>query len=178
MERDGPFSGRLDSPLTARGVAQARAYGGRLAALPGKIDAMIASPLGRVRETTAIIRTCGDFPPMQWDDRLAEVSLGQWDGLTSADVDAQWPGALAGSSPFDWFFRSSDGESYDAAMRRARRWLDGAQGRVVAVSHGLLTRFIRGAYLELEKDQVLALPVSQDVIWQLSGGRIAAIPVA
>lgn len=171
----GRFQGKLDSRLTKRGVAQAAAYGRRLAVIAGEIDALVASPLGRVRETTAIITSFGKFPEAQWDSRIAEVSVGSWDGLTHIDIDAQWPGRLDGSSPFDWFFRSPDGESYDAAMARVNQWLDSLQGIVLAVSHGLIGRIIRGAYLNLDKDQALGLPVPQDVIWRLANGHVEPI---
>lgn len=171
----GRFQGKLDSRLTEKGVEQAAAYGRHLAAVAAGIDALVASPLGRVRETTAIIQSFGKFPEPQWDPLIAEVSVGSWDGLTHTDIDAQWPGRLDGTTPFDWFFRSPDGESYDAAMARAIRWLDGLQGVILAVSHGLTGRLIRGAYLGLAKDDALGLPVPQDVIWRLANGRVEPI---
>lgn len=171
----GRFQGRLDSPLTARGVAQAEACGRRLSMIATDVDAIFASPLGRTRQTASIIKGVADLPETRWDSRLAEVSVGSWDGLTHIDLDAQWPGLLDGATPFDWFFRSPDGESYDAAADRARRWLDDVQGVVIAVSHGLIGRIIRGAYTGLVKDDALALPVSQNVIWRMAGGRIEAL---
>ena len=171
----GRFQGKLDSRLTERGTEQAAAYGRHLAAVAGEIDALVASPLGRVRETTAIIKSFGKFPEPQWEPLIAEVSVGSWDGLTHTDIDAQWPGWLDETTPFDWFFRSPDGESYDAAMSRVTRWLESLQGVVLAVSHGLIGRLIRGAYLGLAKDDALGLPVPQDVIWRLADGRVEPI---
>lgn len=174
---EGRFQGKLDSRLTEKGVAQAEACGRRLAAMPGKVDALIASPPGRVHETTAIMKNAGNFPETQWDDRIAEVSLGSWDGLTHIDIDAQWPGFLNETTPFDLFFRSPNGESYDVAMARANQWLNSVQGVVIAVSHGLIGRLIRGTFLGLTKDDALSLPVPQDVIWRLAGGYIERIDV-
>jgi probable phosphoglycerate mutase len=105
------------------------------------------------------------------------MSLGSWDGLTHIDIDAQWPGLLDGSTPFDWFFRSPDGESYDAVLQRAECWLGELQGVIVAVSHGLIGRIIRGAYSGMSKSDALSLPVPQNVIWRLSSGRIDPILV-
>ena len=173
----GRFQGKLDSRLTARGVAQAEAYGRRLAAVAAQIDTFVASPLGRVRATTSIIRSFGKFPETRWEPRIAEISVGSWDGLTHVDIDAQWPGRLDGTTPFDWFFRSPDGESYDAAMTRVYQWLDGLEGTVLAVSHGLIGRLIRGAYLDLGKEDALGLPVSQDVIWRLAKGSAEPVDV-
>ena len=173
----GRFQGKLDSALTDTGVRQAEAIGRRLAGLDLSCDAFMTSPLGRTRHTATIIAGLAHLPPAQSDDRLAEVSLGSWDGLTHIDIDAQWPGLLDGSTPFDWFFRSPDGESYDAALQRAECWLRETQGVTLAVSHGLVSRIIRGAYSGLSKTEALSLPVSQDVIWRLSDGRIEPISV-
>jgi probable phosphoglycerate mutase len=173
----GRFQGRLDSALTNTGVKQAEAIGSRLAGLELSFDAFITSPLGRTRQTAAIIAGLARLPAVQCDDRLAEVSLGSWDGLTDIDIDAQWPGLLDGSTQFDWFFRSPDGESYDAVFQRAECWLRERQGVTVAVSHGLISRLIRGAYSGLPKTEALSLPVPQDVIWRLSNGRIEPISV-
>jgi probable phosphoglycerate mutase len=173
----GRFQGRLDSVLTNTGVKQAEAIGSRLAGLELSFDAFITSPLGRTRQTAAIIAGLARLPAVQCDDRLAEVSLGSWDGLTDIDIDAQWPGLLDGSTQFDWFFRSPDGESYDAVFQRAECWLRERQGVTVAVSHGLISRLIRGAYIGLPKTEALNLPVPQDVIWRLSNGRIEPISV-
>jgi len=173
----GRFQGKLDSALTDAGVKQAEAIGRHLAGLGLSCDAFITSPLGRTRRTAGIIAGLTHLPAAQCDDRLAEVSLGSWDGLTHIDIDAQWPGLLDGSTPFDWFFRSPDGESYDAVFDRAERWLAERQGVTVAVSHGLIGRVIRGAYGGLSKQEALSLPVPQDVIWKLSSGRIEPVYV-
>lgn len=173
----GRFQGKLDSRLTSKGIAQASACGRRLSAIGIEFETMFASPLGRARETAAIIRSFGISPEVQWDDRIAEVSIGSWDGLTHVDIDAQWPGLLTNTTPFDWFFRSPDGESYDAANARVTQWLNDLHGVVLAVSHGLIGRLIRGTYLGITRDDALGLPVPQDVIWLLSKGRIEALPV-
>lgn len=173
----GRFQGKLDSPLTVLGEAQAKACGNRLVMLGLRFDAVISSPLGRTRQTAVIIRTYGDFAPTQFDERLAEVSVGSWDGLTHVDIDAQWPGLLDGTNPFDWFFRSPDGESYESVHSRATEWLAEQRGSVLAISHGLVGRVIRGAFLNLPKNDALALPVPQDVIWRLANGRIESISI-
>jgi len=172
---EGRFQGALDSPLTERGITQARACGSLLADIADKVDAVIASPLGRTRQTEAVIRSIASYPATVWESRLAEVSIGSWDGLTDVDIDAGWPGLLNGSTPFDWYFRSPDGERFDAAMERVCSLLCELSGVVVAISHGLTGRLIRGAYLGLNKEETLSLPVPQDVVWLLAGGQIGAL---
>jgi probable phosphoglycerate mutase len=169
------FQGVLDSPLTGKGVEQAQACGRLLATSVDWVDAMVTSPLGRARQTMQIVSSFGSYPATRFDSRLAEVSLGSWDGLTQYDIDASWPGLLDGSTRYDWYFRSPDGESYDSARARIEAWLGELSGVVVAVTHGLVSRLIRGAYPDLPVDEALALPVPQGVIWRLAEGRIETL---
>ena len=171
----GKYQGRFDSPLTERGIRQAQGCGKALAGCAEHVNHWYVSPLGRAQQTSAIVRSFGMYPPAQSTSLLSEVSAGSWDGLTQTDIDAQWPGLLDGSTQFDWYFRAPDGERYDDALDRVGKWLDQLSGVVVAVSHGLLGRLIRGTYLGLTKGETLSLPVPQDVIWQMENGRIEAI---
>jgi broad specificity phosphatase PhoE len=171
------FQGQLDSPLTRRGREQAGQNGMLLAkALTGRSDVtMHASPLGRTQETAAIVQAHLACEAPTSEPRIQEVTVGSWDGLTHADIDAGWPSALDGATGFDWYFRAPDGEGYDVAVERVRSWLADADGSIVAISHGLIGRLIRGAYLGLPRDEALTLPVPQDVVWLLAQGRVEAL---
>ncbi len=170
----GRFQGRLDSPLTSRGRAQAHDIGRLLArSLAGCGTPMLqVSPLGRARETAAIVRRYIGDPEPILEPRIQEVTLGSWDGLTEIDIDEGWPGRLDGSTPHDWFFRAPDGEPYEAACGRVAAWLHDLNGLVVAVSHGLTGRIIRGAYLQASRAATLSLAVPQDTVWRLAGGLV------
>ena len=134
------------------------------------------SPLGRTQDTAAIVaRHVPGLGPAHPEPRLAEVTTGAWDGLAHADIDAGWPGALDGASPFDWYFRAPGGESLVVALGRVRAWLGELDGPVVAVSHGLLGRLVRGAWLGLPDGNALRLPVPQDVVWHLLGAEVRPI---
>ena len=173
----GRFQGQLDSALTPLGRQQANGVGTLLAkVLPqGAAVAMHASPLGRTRDTAAILARHRAYAPVRFDHRLQEVTTGAWDGLDHVGIEAGWPGCLDGCTAFDWYFRSPDGEGYDAACARFGDWLDKAEEPVVAVSHGLAGRLIRGVYLGLAREAALCLPVPQDVVWHLHGGRVETI---
>lgn len=174
---EGRFQGQLDSPLTPNGREQA-AQNGRLlaAALAGRgAVAMHVSPLGRAQQTAAIIRAHGTYASPLDEPRIQEVTTGTWEGLTHDDIEAGWPGLLDGATAFDWYFRTPDGEAYEAAVTRVRSWLDAVDGSVVAVSHGLVGRLVRGAYLGLPRAEALVLPVPQDVVWRLAHGHVEAL---
>ena len=172
------FQGQRDSPLTARGRDQAAQLGRILLRTfaSGRVPPFHVSPLGRTRDTATIVgRYLDRLDMMCFEPRLQEVSTGAWDGLTIEDIEAGWPGALDGTDHYDWYFRSPDGETLEAALTRIQSWLSELEGSVVAVSHGLLGRLVRGAWLGLPAKEMLALPVPQDVVWHLSSAGVRPI---
>ncbi len=176
------FQGRFDSPLTERGTAQSRAIGRLLAALPDAASSPVAaSPQGRARRTAEIILEQRGVPgELRLDDRLRELSLGSWDGLTYGEVEKRSPGVFDGNGRYEWYFRSPDGESYDAFARRIADWLHECDRSpfLIVVAHGLVTRVMRGLYGRLPPAVALTLPVRQDRIFRLSSGMIEEIRVA
>ena len=170
------FQGRFDSPLTARGVSQAAAVGRLLSALPEAAAApIIASPQGRACRTAEIVREqLGRMDQLLIDDRLRELSLGSWDGLTYAEIEARAPGIFAADGHHEWYFRSPDGESYEAfAARLAESQGELDRSRpVIVVAHGLVSRVLRGFCAGLPRQVALSLPVPQDRIFRLGDGTI------
>jgi probable phosphoglycerate mutase len=175
------IQGRFDSPLTERGVAQARAIGRLVGRLSDAASArIVASPLGRARRTAEIIGGhLAARPEVVIDERLREISVGSWDGLTYRDIEVRYPGVFDGEGRHEWYFRSPDGDTYEAFSERVGEWLsESAEIRLlVAVTHGIVSRVLRGLYAKLPRASALTLPVPQDKIFRLSGGAIEEIPV-
>ena len=72
----GVLLGRADPPLTDGGKRQAARLAERFALAPPR--RVLASPLGRARDTAAVIaRACG--LDVVVDDRLVEIDYGDWD---------------------------------------------------------------------------------------------------
>ena len=84
------LQGRQDTPLTAKGVAQAQAFGRALATeLPDPHACrLIASPLGRAWQTAVLAVTgMGRNPSdIELEPRLVEHAFGAWEGLNQADL--------------------------------------------------------------------------------------------
>jgi broad specificity phosphatase PhoE len=171
--------GRFDSPLTDRGIAQAHAIGRLVAMLPDAGAArIVASPLGRARRTAEII--CEHLGPeleLGFDDRLRELSMGSWDGLTYSEIAVCAPGIFDGERRHHWCFQAPDGEPYDAFAARVGEWLSEAvrEPLVVAVTHGVVSRVMRGLYAGLSPARALVLAVPQDKVFRLTGGSIEEI---
>ncbi len=171
------FRGRLDSPLTDRGIEQADTVADLLLSeisTSRQAFGIDVSPLGRARQTAERIRRV--IPQIAREEpRLAEVSAGTWDGMTKFEIDNEFPGMLDDADAFDWYFRSPDGESFDAACARARAWLADTHLPTIAISHGLFGRLIRGVYSGLSRREMLELPVPQDSFYHLRSGEFVLV---
>jgi broad specificity phosphatase PhoE len=167
------IQGRFDSPLTALGIAQAEAIGRLVRELPNAASArIVASPQGRAMRTAKIIAEhLLTGPELVIDARLREISAGLWDGLTFRDIELRHPGTFDSD---DWNFRAPGGETYEGFAARVGAWLSeaGDAPLTIAVTHGGVSRVVRGLYADLPRDVALTLPVPQDKVFLLSGGSI------
>jgi probable phosphoglycerate mutase len=175
MNSVGRFQGRLDSPLTPLGEAQARRVGAQLASLAAELGGawtIDASPLGRTRRTAELIAAEMGLPVRRHDERLAEVDFGPWEGLTRDEIVTLRPD-LAGVEKF--FLRCPDGERFEHLTARVRSWMDEADAageHRVAVTHAGVGRTMRGLRLGLTLDEIRELDTPQDVIFRLWGDEV------
>ncbi|MEE6137987.1 glucosyl-3-phosphoglycerate phosphatase [Mycobacterium sp. 050128] len=162
------MQGQLDSALTELGRAQASAA----AEVLGKLQPLliVSSDLHRAYDTAVMLGERTGLP-VRVDERLRETHLGDWQGLTHTEVDAQAPGArLAWRDDATW--APHGGESrVDVAGRSVPlvaelvagepEWGDADEpGRpVVLVAHGGLIAALSAALLKL--------PVAN---WPILGG--------
>ena len=179
--RERRNQGRFDSPLTERGIAQAHAIGRLIGMLPsGAAGRIVASPLGRARRTAEIICEHLDpAPELCLDDRLRELSIGSWDGLTYSEIAVRAPGIFDGAGRSEWCFRSPDGERYEGFAARIGDWLSEPVDapHTIVVTHGMVSRVLRGLYARLPREAALTLAVPQDKVFRLSNGEIEEIRV-
>lgn len=169
------IQGQMESRLTPLGRRQAQDMGEVLAREIGDPSrfAAFASPLGRAWETAGIALAPLGLTPAR-DDRLAEVDLGVFQGLTAAEAMARfaWAAGPRVNDPFMWHFMAPGGETLAMAEARLRGFLDDLAGRpAVIVSHGLALRVLRGICLGLDARGMQALPGGQGVVWRLRDDR-------
>ncbi|MGU3499737.1 glucosyl-3-phosphoglycerate phosphatase [Mycobacterium sp. C31M] len=172
------MQGQLDTDLTDLGRDQAAAAAEVLA--KRQPVAIVSSDLRRALDTaTALGERSG--VPVRVDQRLRETHLGDWQGLTHIDVDAQAPGArLAWRDDARW--APHGGESrVDVAARSVplveellaseTDWgVDSFDRPVVLVAHGGLIAALTGALLDLPVDNWPVLGGMGNASWaQLSG---------
>jgi broad specificity phosphatase PhoE len=113
-EMRGCFLGRTDPPLTPAGSRAAA----KLAGL--QVAALYVSPLRRARETAAAIG--GPVAPVVLPE-LAEISFGEWEGLTWRQIEERWPDAACRKVE-DWLgVAPPGGESWSDFRARVDRAL-------------------------------------------------------
>ncbi len=179
--REGRVQGHGDSPLTPKGAAQARAYGRRLREMLEELGQwrVVSSPLGRCAQTTGILcEVAGlDFRAVTFDDRLREVHTGQWSGLPKSELASRYPGMMEGEGLDHWVFRCPGGESHQDVTARLAHWLSGLKpdDKIIAVSHGIAGRVLRGLYLRADPDASMRGDSPQDALFLMTKGSIQRI---
>ena len=127
---DGRWQGHADPPLSPAGVAQARAA----AASMDGIGCIVSSDLDRARGTAEIIAEALDAGPVIVDQGWRERNIGPWQGLTTDEIERDYPGALAADDyPPGWESDESMLERVFAAMHRSAA--RDSPGDVLVVSH-------------------------------------------
>ncbi len=162
-------TGRTDLPLTERGREAARALAGRLAGTHFAL--VLVSPLRRARETCEL---CGLGAHAQVREELMEWDYGDYEGLTSAQIEQLRPGWSL------WQDGCPSGEDAAAVGARADRViaeLAAAPGPVAVVSHGHVLRVLGARWIELAPEQGERLGLSTGSLSRLGhehGARILA----
>ena len=163
------MQGQWNSDLDELGRHQADVGGRLLAGLA--IEAMIASPLDRTRQTAAIINRHLGLP-VSYDDRIKEWDCGDWSGFLYAQIEQQWPREWAAWRADPYFYRGPNCENYPDMVARATPFLmelkqHPAQS-IAIVSHGMIGRVMVAALLGLDPAQSLAFHQPNDRVFRVS----------
>ena len=177
---EGRLQGRHDIALNARGRSQAAHCGDILRDLfarenrrPDDFD-YVASPLGRARETMELARSALGLPPQDYalEPQLAEISFGEWEGYTIAQLRNRDPQRTAAREHDKWRFLPPGGESYEAVSRRMAAWYGSLNRDTVASAHGGTARGLI-AYLGIAKPAAAPLvDIAQGVVYVFQGDQM------
>lgn len=131
------WQGQADPPLSAEGERQAEAAAALLDGFG--IEAVVSSDLVRARRTAEILAAALGVGAVDIDPDLRERHVGEWSGLTRAEIDERWPGSL-GAWREGKLDRPPGGESNDEMATRVmaamQRLTSRPEAVVLAVSHG------------------------------------------
>jgi broad specificity phosphatase PhoE len=176
----GRLQGRRDIPLNAKGRGQATHCGEILRDLfkrdgidPASLDYM-SSPLGRATQTMELARAELGLQASGYalDERLAELSFGDWEGFTIAQLHNSDPVHISQREHDKWHFVPPGGESYKMVAARMAAWHDSLTRDTVATSHGGTARCLM-AHLGIAKPAAAPLiDITQGVVYVFQGDKL------
>ncbi len=137
--RSGQHTSRTELDLTPEGERQAAGIGAALAGIP--FDLVLCSPRLRARHTAEL----AGLEPIKIDDDLAEWDYGDFEGLTTSEIQARCPGWSVWAGPWP------GGETSAQVAARADRVVDAllrsGANRIAVVGHGHFSRVLAARWL-------------------------------
>jgi probable phosphoglycerate mutase len=174
---EGRIQGQIEVPLNATGRAQALRNGGVLAEIvrePERFD-FVASPLLRTRQTMEIVRSAMglDENGYRTDGRLKEVLFGAWGGMTWTEIIERDHANYARRQADIWNVAPPEGECFRELYQRVEEWFSEIKRDSVVVSHGGVSRVLRGYILKLAPEEMMHLDVPQDKVLMIERERLS-----
>ena len=175
------LQGRSETRLNARGRTQGREIAAVLRELfererhrPSDF-AYVSSPLLRARETMELLRGELGLDPKTYeiDDRLAEISYGEWEGFTLAEIQARDPGVLQRRERDKWDFRPPGGKSYREVAGRVAAWYATVTRDTVLAAHGGVARALMANFHILPEEEATHADILHGVVYVFDGGTLA-----
>ena len=174
--------GRKDSPLTLKGISQARDVGEIL-----KVDVqdlskfkIVISPQWRCQQSASIIceQMGASFSDCTLEEDLREHCFGLWEGKTEEEIEKEFPGYLAKRYVPEnyWDYVVPMGESYALLSKRVQRVIEKYKDQnVIFVCHEMVSKVMRGSVLSLTNEEVLSLGHPQDTVYKIEGGQLSEL---
>jgi broad specificity phosphatase PhoE len=167
--RSGQHTSRTDLPLTDTGVDQARAL--RRCVVGRHFALALTSPLVRAKETARL----AGLDHAQVEPDLTEWDYGDFEGLTTPEIQRKFPGWSIWSGPWP------NGETPEMVAARADRVVEriragAAAGELaVAVAHGHMLRVLAARWLGAPPDSGRWLALDTGSVSELSWEHASAV---
>lgn len=135
----GRYQGRLDTPLSPLGQAQAQALAGALA--PKQIERIVSSPLSRCVQT-AMPLSLQTGVPIETDPLLLEIAHGDWQGRYRDEIAASEPELYRAWREHPERVRFAGGESLADVAARWKQFVEGfeALANTLVVTHDIIVK--------------------------------------
>ena len=167
---EGRLQGALNSPLTARGVAQAQAQGRILARRDLDGFRAISSPLGRTIETAGLA-VAPLMERIETDVRLREIEVGEWSGRQRDSLGIPYDPNVPSGETLALYESAPGGEGLARLEARCQDFLDDLVEPTVIVTHGITGRMLRALWLGLGQAGLNDLPGGQGIVFHLKDGQ-------
>jgi broad specificity phosphatase PhoE len=174
------LQGQLDVPLNEHGRGQAAHCATTLARLLARTGhaaesfVYLSSPLARARETMEILRGGLGLAPQDYavDPRLAEMSFGDWEGLTYKEVRVRDPAALPARERDKWNYQVPGGESYAQLLVRVEAWHAGITSDAIVTAHGGVARALMVLFKVRTPADAPGGDIPQGVVYEFAPGVV------
>ena len=180
FNREGRLQGQQDTPLNPKGREQASAVGRALRKVAGAemaaldaASAFVASPFVRTRRTMELARQAMGFEPTAYalDDRLKELTFGEWEGFTWPEIEARDPAGAAARAADKWEFVPPNGESYAGLARRVAPWVETIDRDLFVTSHGGVARALMYLIAGVAPEKAAEVHIQQGRAILFASGR-------
>ncbi|QFK71930.1 histidine phosphatase family protein [Pradoshia sp. D12] len=136
------MQGRLDSPLTVKGIQNAISLSKGL--LDIDLTAIYSSPSGRAADTATYIKGNRDIP-LAFDENLQEINMGDWEGEKQGAIEAAYPDEFDAFWNNPHLFKPVKGETFEEVKERAVNILNRIQheyesGNILIVTHSVVIK--------------------------------------
>ena len=174
---EGRLQGGRDIALNARGRAQGTHCGEILRDLfaragrdPPSYD-YVSSPLLRARETMELARTGLGLAAAGYrtDQALTEISFGDWEGFTIAQLRSRDPQRVAMREHDKWHFLPPGGESYETVSKRMHAWYRALDRDIIVTAHGGTARGLFAALGIAKPAAAPLIDIAQGVVYVIEG---------
>lgn len=159
------YLGHTDCKLSKKGKNQAKYLSSIFAKNEIVIDSIFSSDLARCKETISIV-----FPEREivFLERLREINMGTWDGLTFEEIKNKYPEDYEFRGENISAFIPPNGESFSQCQRRAVSFLkyiiNFTNGNVVICSHSGFIRALLCSLLDKDLTEMFEIKQSYGCI--------------
>jgi len=176
----GRLQGHRDIPLNQTGRAQAVHCGEILRDLLARGGCSVSqydyvsSPLSRARESMEIMRATLGVAPTGYgiEARLTEISFGEWEGLTYAEVMLRDPDIVVKREADKWEFLPPGGENYRQLALRVGAWYATLERNTVVSAHGGTGRALVALLGIAAPEQAVHHSIDQGVVYVLAPNNL------
>ncbi|MBV1701578.1 MAG: phosphoglycerate mutase family protein [Hyphomicrobiales bacterium] len=167
------LQGQRDIPLNGIGRDQAASAGRSCKPWLESDLNFLCSPLQRTRETMTIARQAMGLQPSPFatDDRLKEISFGDWEGMTWGEIEKADPARANARDADKWGYAPPGGESYVMLAERIKPVLAELSADTLIVSHGGVARALMALIGGVSPKRAPLLNVYQGRPLVFEGGR-------
>lgn len=173
------YQGRQDIPLNERGRQQARQNAVLVGQLidSGVIDRekikVFSSPLSRAAETARIIASEMQLPaPFTELETLREISMGDWEGLTSPQVKERFYDQRKARKADRWAFLPPNGESMASRAPGITDAVAQLPANSIIITHTVVLRILLHSLGECDKNASAAKIMAHGGAWLFDGQKM------